>query len=101
MSAPILASQKLSVKPTTAPEGSEPSVERGTVVDKDVDLLEQIGYKQVCKALNTFVYGDKAEYKKEFRREFTRWSTLSYAASVMGVLGSGRLVDSTRQNFIS
>ncbi|KAI0129112.1 amino acid permease [Xylariales sp. AK1849] len=27
-------------------------------------------------------------YKQEFRREFTKWSTLSYAISIMGVLGS-------------
>ncbi|RYP93603.1 hypothetical protein DL770_000235 [Monosporascus sp. CRB-9-2] len=27
-------------------------------------------------------------YRQEFRREFTRWSTLSYAISILGVLGS-------------
>lgn len=30
-------------------------------------------------------------YRQEFRREFTRWSTLSYAISILGVLGSGEL----------
>ncbi|KAI5924947.1 amino acid permease, variant [Camillea tinctor] len=39
-------------------------------VNSDEGLLESLGYKQ------------------EFRREFTRWSTLSYAISIMGVLGS-------------
>ncbi|KAH8891257.1 amino acid permease, variant [Thozetella sp. PMI_491] len=38
--------------------------------DSDDGLLLQLGYKQ------------------EFRREFTRWSTLSYAISILGVLGS-------------
>ncbi|KFZ04174.1 hypothetical protein V502_10350 [Pseudogymnoascus sp. VKM F-4520 (FW-2644)] len=49
-----------------------PDIENGSVQMQvgDTQLLEQIGYKQ------------------EFRREFTRWSTLSYAISVMGVLGS-------------
>ncbi|KAH6659532.1 amino acid permease, variant [Truncatella angustata] len=42
----------------------------GSEVDSDNALLESIGYRQ------------------EFRREFTRWSTLSYAISIMGVLGS-------------
>jgi hypothetical protein len=54
MSALILAGQKSLNKRTTTPESSETSVEQGTVVDKDVDLLEQIGYKQVCKALKMF-----------------------------------------------
>ncbi|KAI1619411.1 putative amino-acid permease [Exophiala viscosa] len=44
--------------------------EHGQIVDADEDLLGQIGYAQ------------------EFRREFTRFSTLSYAISIMGVLGS-------------
>lgn len=46
------------------------SVEAGHIVDCDVGQLQSLGYKQ------------------EFRREFTRWSTLSYAISIMGVLGS-------------
>lgn len=51
MSARILTVPKSPIKPITTPEGSETSVEQGIVVDRDVDLLEQIGYKQVCKAL--------------------------------------------------
>ncbi|KAL9110705.1 MAG: hypothetical protein Q9227_004697 [Pyrenula ochraceoflavens] len=41
-----------------------------TIEDDDERLLARIGYKQ------------------EFRREFTRWSTVSYAISILGVLGS-------------
>ncbi|CAJ2503778.1 Uu.00g111720.m01.CDS01 [Anthostomella pinea] len=40
------------------------------MVESDEDLLESLGYRQ------------------EFRREFTRWSTLSHAISILGVLGS-------------
>ncbi|KUJ15784.1 amino acid permease 2 [Mollisia scopiformis] len=40
------------------------------IVNSDDELLREIGYKQ------------------EFKREFTRLSTLSYAISIMGVLGS-------------
>ncbi|KAE8454010.1 hypothetical protein EG329_007786 [Mollisiaceae sp. DMI_Dod_QoI] len=40
------------------------------ILDSDDELLREIGYKQ------------------EFKREFTRLSTLSYAISIMGVLGS-------------
>ncbi|RYP35404.1 hypothetical protein DL767_003811 [Monosporascus sp. MG133] len=41
--------------------------------DSDDSLLESLGYRQ------------------EFRREFTRWSTLSYAIPILGVLGSARV----------
>ncbi|OXV08479.1 hypothetical protein Egran_03758 [Elaphomyces granulatus] len=41
-----------------------------TIQDDDARLLERIGYKQ------------------ELRREFSMWSTLSYAISILGVLGS-------------
>ncbi|KXS99395.1 hypothetical protein AC579_8801 [Pseudocercospora musae] len=44
--------------------------EMATIHDDDERLLAQIGYKQ------------------ELRREFTRWSTISYAISILGVLGS-------------
>ncbi|SMQ51534.1 unnamed protein product [Zymoseptoria tritici ST99CH_3D7] len=40
------------------------------IQDEDARLLARIGYKQ------------------ELRREFTKWSTVSYAISVLGVLGS-------------
>ncbi|OKL56163.1 hypothetical protein UA08_08457 [Talaromyces atroroseus] len=50
---------------------SHDSVENGEIYHSTDDhRLEQIGYKQ------------------EFHREFTRLSTLSYAVSIMGVLGS-------------
>lgn len=41
-----------------------------SIEDDDERLLMRIGYKQ------------------ELRREFTRWSTVSYAISILGVLGS-------------
>ncbi|KAI9653233.1 MAG: hypothetical protein M1821_007664 [Bathelium mastoideum] len=41
-----------------------------TIEDDDERLLARIGYKQ------------------ELRREFTKWSTVSYAISILGVLGS-------------
>lgn len=55
-----------------APSGSSDkhSIEVGQTIDADDGQLQSLGYKQ------------------EFRREFTRWSTLSYAISIMGVLGS-------------
>ncbi|KAK3709978.1 polyamine transporter tpo5 [Vermiconidia calcicola] len=42
----------------------------GDIQDDDERLLARIGYRQ------------------ELRREFTRWSTVSYAVSILGVLGS-------------
>ena len=41
-----------------------------TIENDDERLLARIGYKQ------------------ELRREFTKWSTVSYAVSILGVLGS-------------
>lgn len=41
-----------------------------TIQDDDERLFARIGYKQ------------------ELRREFTKWSTVSYAISILGVLGS-------------
>lgn len=41
-----------------------------TIADDDERLLARIGYKQ------------------ELRREFSKWSTVSYAISILGVLGS-------------
>jgi hypothetical protein len=50
------------------------SVQQGppmaTIENDDERLLARIGYKQ------------------ELRREFTKWSTVSYAISILGVLGS-------------
>ncbi|KAF2102103.1 amino acid permease, variant [Rhizodiscina lignyota] len=47
---------------------SQPAM--ATIQDDDERLLARIGYKQ------------------ELRREFTKWSTVSYAISILGVLGS-------------
>ncbi|OKL60303.1 hypothetical protein UA08_04340 [Talaromyces atroroseus] len=44
--------------------------EMATIYDDDERLLARIGYKQ------------------ELRREFSKWSTISYAISILGVLGS-------------
>lgn len=51
--------------------------------DPDDGLLESLGYKQ------------------EFRREFTRWSTLSYAISILGVLGSGESPKTGKQKVLT
>lgn len=51
--------------------------------DPDAGLLESLGYKQ------------------EFRREFTRWSTLSYAISILGVLGSGESSKTSKQRALT
>ncbi|KAL1967561.1 hypothetical protein VTN77DRAFT_3076 [Rasamsonia byssochlamydoides] len=48
--------------------GSAPGM--ATIQDDDERLLARIGYKQ------------------ELRREFSKWSTVSYAISILGVLGS-------------
>ncbi|KAK4497737.1 hypothetical protein PRZ48_010390 [Zasmidium cellare] len=48
----------------------QPSLDMASIHDEDELLLAQIGYKQ------------------ELRREFDRWSTKSYAISILGVLGS-------------
>lgn len=49
-------------------QGAQPTM--ATIYDDDERLLARIGYKQ------------------ELRREFTKWSTVSYAISLLGVLGS-------------
>ncbi|KAK2878144.1 hypothetical protein FQN49_001119 [Arthroderma sp. PD_2] len=46
------------------------SPQMATIQDDDERLLARIGYKQ------------------EMRREFSKWSTISYAISILGVLGS-------------
>ncbi|KAK5131169.1 hypothetical protein LTR08_001255 [Meristemomyces frigidus] len=61
--------------PTTASQDDKQPVATripamATIHDDDERLLAQIGYKQ------------------ELRREFTKWSTVSYAISILGVLGS-------------
>lgn len=49
---------------------SRPDPNMATIEDDDERLLARIGYKQ------------------ELKREFTKWSTVSYAVSILGVLGS-------------
>lgn len=60
---------------STDVKGANPTAQAGqtimaTIHDDDERLLARIGYKQ------------------ELRREFTKWSTVSYAISILGVLGS-------------
>ncbi|KAK2763773.1 hypothetical protein FQN54_009390 [Arachnomyces sp. PD_36] len=50
--------------------GSVSTPPMATIQDDDERLLARIGYKQ------------------ELRREFSKWSTVSYAISILGVLGS-------------
>ncbi|KAK3113805.1 polyamine transporter tpo5 [Teratosphaeriaceae sp. CCFEE 6253] len=50
-----------------------------TIEDDDERLLARIGYKQANASLISV---------QELRREFTKWSTVSYAISILGVLGS-------------
>ncbi|KAK3724484.1 polyamine transporter tpo5 [Vermiconidia calcicola] len=52
------------------PSSSVEPRQLATIQDDDERLLARIGYRQ------------------ELRREFTRWSTVSYAVSILGVLGS-------------
>ncbi|GAM41228.1 amino acid permease [Talaromyces pinophilus] len=52
------------------PDDNRPSADMATIHDDDERLLARIGYRQ------------------ELRREFSRWSTVSYAISILGVLGS-------------
>ncbi|KAI9676819.1 MAG: hypothetical protein M1817_006658 [Caeruleum heppii] len=57
---------------SSSPKQSDPSKRTimATIEDDDERMLARIGYKQ------------------ELRREFTKWSTVSYAISILGVLGS-------------
>lgn len=61
-----------------------------TTGDEDERMLLRIGYKQVALPhliLIKCTYGLRRA-GQELRREFTRWSTVSYAISILGVLGS-------------
>lgn len=64
------------------------------VHDTDEDILRDIGYKQVRLPIaHTSIHpgcGSLADIYQELKREFTRWSTLSYAVAVQGLLGSGQ-----------
>ncbi|KAK6383180.1 hypothetical protein LTR65_010361 [Meristemomyces frigidus] len=69
-------SEKQPYLPSSSPQNEKHTVPAGgpsamaTIHDDDERLLARIGYKQ------------------ELRREFTKWSTVSYAISLLGVLGS-------------
>ncbi|EEQ30594.1 amino acid permease [Microsporum canis CBS 113480] len=59
--------KKLAVSHESSASNTSPMA---TIQDDDERLLARIGYKQ------------------EMRREFSKWSTISYAISILGVLGS-------------
>ena len=55
----------------------------------DEQLLARLGYKQVrCASADVTSSMDTDITSQELRREFNKWSTVSYAISVLGVLGS-------------
>lgn len=58
------------------------------VEDDDERLLNQIGYTQVILPQISVDSLASLTNSQDLRRHFTRWSTLSYAVSVLGVLGS-------------
>ena len=61
----------------------------GTIDDDDERLLARIGYKQVTSTRNDTPEPLKLkQFPQELRREFNKWSTISYAISILGVLGS-------------
>ena len=60
----------------------------GNVVELDNNLLEKIGYRQGSSRSMAPPKYFPLTSCTEFKREFTRLSTLSYAISIMGVLGS-------------
>ena len=59
-----------------------------TIQDDDERLLARIGYKQVCHQRTFPIRGIYLTVGQELRREFNKWSTVSYAISILGVLGS-------------
>lgn len=54
----------------------------------DEQLLARLGYKQVRSTSNRCKIKTSTDTSQELRREFNKWSTVSYAISVLGVLGS-------------
>ncbi|KAH0548484.1 hypothetical protein GP486_007938 [Trichoglossum hirsutum] len=64
------ADEVKSEKKADPPLGIPPRRAMATIQDDDERMLARIGYRQ------------------ELRREFTKWSTVSYAISILGVLGS-------------
>lgn len=56
--------------------------------DEDERLLARLGYKQVRCERTIYSLVAPTHTSQELRREFNKWSTVSYAISVLGVLGS-------------
>ena len=59
-----------------------------TIEDDDERLLARIGYRQVRRLARTRTRPQSLNIDQELKREFTKWSTVSYAISILGVLGS-------------
>jgi hypothetical protein len=59
-----------------------------TIEDDDERLLNQIGYTQVRLPQNPLRIAPSLTTLQDLSRHFSKWSTLSYAISVLGVLGS-------------
>lgn len=66
-----------------------PSGPMATIQDDDELLLARIGYRQVRPSCPYRTWmANSVQWSQELRREFSKWSTVSYAISILGVLGS-------------
>ncbi|PQE26585.1 Amino acid polyamine transporter I protein [Rutstroemia sp. NJR-2017a BBW] len=71
----------LSIPATDKSQSINPRGNRmASIEDDDERLLMRIGYTQVTSIAHST--------RRDLRRHFSKWSTLSYAVSVLGVLGS-------------
>lgn len=84
---PTYADFKSSMKASSMDAGTETRRQAAVIDDDDERLLARIGYKQV-HCLLPVSKGGQLKLSQELRREFTKWSTVSYAISIEGVLGS-------------
>jgi len=66
---------------------SVPGHAMASIQDDDERLLARIGYKQV-RNIFPVRFHQLLTSDQELRREFNKWSTVSYAISILGVLGS-------------
>jgi amino acid permease len=73
---------------STDPPAYSGYLNTGSTGNDDEQLLARLGYKQVRCTLNQSEVKASTDMLQELRREFNKWSTVSYAISVLGVLGS-------------
>lgn len=59
-----------------------------SIQNDDERLLARIGYNQVRNSQPCPLFPTLTVHPQELRREFNKWSTVSYAISILGVLGS-------------